>query len=117
MSVSGLTLPTRSEAEVRDEIARLDALAAQMFPADWEKANSKPTHRSKARRALRGRVVWTLKMNELRATGARCGNCMEFSPMPGPGNKGQMICDRGSDFHGYQIAKADGLCTDHKRAP
>lgn len=95
-----------------EERARLDGLAQQMFPQQWAWANAKPTGRSRARRNLRQRVVGELKMRELRAAGCSCATCENFAPMPGPSSgNGKMICELGSDFHGYQIATADGLCT------
>jgi len=100
-----------------DEKPTLDArsaLAAQMFPKEWARANAKPYGRAKARNNLRKRAEATAKLNALRSTGAHCGSCKSFSPMPGPGNDGKMICDTHSDFHGYQLARPGGLCLSHE---
>jgi len=57
------------------------------------------------------------KEAELRAAGASCATCNQFSPYPGPGPRGAFICDRLSNFHGYALANADGLCVHWKVKP
>lgn len=92
------------------ESARLDRMAAEMFPKDWNRANNKPRGKSKARKHLRDRVTGALKMAELRKADASCRTCDNFKPAHGPGMRGERICELGSDFYGYQTAKPDGLC-------
>lgn len=92
-----------------EERTRLDLLAAATFPREWAKANSKPRNRSKARSNLRKRVVAHFRIIELRKSGASCGSCEHFAAYPH--HPGRMICELGSDFQGYQIATADGICT------
>lgn len=88
-------------------------LAIRLFPREWAKANAKIRGASKARNNLRKRAEYHVQREALRATGAACATCRYFSPWPGPGPKGRMICDVGSDFHGYQEAKPDGLCLSY----
>jgi hypothetical protein len=61
-------------------------------------------HRQRARRAERDAQALAV----LRDEGARCGNCSSFERYPL--DRKRFICDLHSDFHGYQMATADGLC-------
>ncbi len=71
--------------------------------------------RRKAKREREDAVLRVI-MAGLRAAGASCGTCKHFSPYPGPGKDGQHICEMTSDYQGYTMATADGLCVDHPLA-
>ena len=94
-----------------------DAAIAAKWPDAWARAND-PTRRgrSKARQQLRQRYRASLEFDAFRQANpeAQCGNCSHFAPMPFD-SKGQMHCSAKSDFHGYQIATADGVCRWWKR--
>lgn len=76
----------------------------------------------KRRRQLkreRDRAARDEKLSELRGRGASCATCAHFEYVASIG----MTCDLGSDFYGYQKARASGLCTqwserdDHAAPP
>jgi hypothetical protein len=96
-----------------------DAKIAALWPAQWAKAND-PTlrRRSKARHNLRAAYDARLKFDAFKAAhpNARCGNCVSFKKMPDD-SKSRSMCEFDSDFHGYTIATADGLCTHWRGAP
>lgn len=89
-----------------------DAAIAALWPAAWAKAND-PTRpkRGKARGKLRARYRLHLAFGEFKRANptASCGNCAHFERMPND-SKGRMHCAAESDFYGYQIAVAGGLC-------
>lgn len=90
-----------------------NALAAKTFPGQWAKALREKGERGRRRRHnLRRRAEDTLKLKALREAGASCASCRDFAAMPGPGAKGQRICDAKSDHQGYAITTAENLCTD-----
>jgi|SRR5215469_1609410 len=114
MSFTTLKPATRTEAEVRAEIAQLDGLAAQMFPAEWERANSRSSGSAEARRNLRERVKVTLTLQTFRAQGATCDSCKHFEPYPAS-STGMMICGFRSNSKGYIFTSEDKLCPDYAR--
>lgn len=93
--------------------AERDALAAKLFPREWA-AVAMRLGASKKRNQLRKRAEEKAARDAAIAphiaAGHCCGNCNEFEPYPGPGNKDRFICAMDSDFRGYAIARADGLC-------
>lgn len=68
---------------------------------------------AKARRMTKRkqeRIAYEATCAALKSGGASCANCGNCSPYPGPGNKGQIICDLDSDFHGYAVTKPERVC-------
>ncbi|HKD47244.1 MAG TPA: hypothetical protein VKB67_06130 [Rhizomicrobium sp.] len=114
MNFTTLKPATRTEAEVRAEIAELDDQAAQMFPAEWERANSRPNGSGEARRKLRERVKLTITLQTFRAQGATCDSCKHFKPDPAS-STGMMICGFRSSSKGYVFTSEDNLCSDYAR--
>ena len=90
-----------------------DALAAKIFPEKWAHAL---TRRGKSGRNLRSklrmRAEYERDMIPLRAAGHSCATCRNFQKGP-PGIDG-MTCAAESDFRGYVLATADGLCPKWK---
>ena len=87
-----------------------DAAIAAKWPDAWAKANDPSRrNRSKARQQIRQRYRLSLEFAAFKQANpdARCGNCDSFGPMP---HDSRMMCGAESDFHGYAIATADGLC-------
>ena len=93
------------------EAAALNERIAAEWPARWAKANA-ARNGSKARNSLRKEFRAHLKRDELRAAGASCATCRCFQRgKPYVGASFDGWCERDSDFHGYAVAKADGICT------
>lgn len=93
-----------------------DAAIATRWPERWAKANNPALrNRSKARQQIRKAYAFALEFDAFVAAhpNAKCGNCQHFEPIP-HSNKGQFHCSIESDFYGYVIAKADGVCIKHK---
>lgn len=93
-----------------------DAAIAERWPDRWAKANDPAKrNRSKARQQIRKAYADALAYDAfvLANPTARCGNCEHFEKVPHD-TKGQWHCSIESDFHGYAIAKADGICTKWK---
>jgi hypothetical protein len=73
--------------------------------------------RRRARKRERDRLAYEAEIKPLREAGAKCGNCQSFQ-------RGSNInigadkhyCAAESDFEGYVITTADGLCLLHRRA-
>lgn len=85
-----------------------DALAARMFPQRWAAvANQTGERARRTRHNLRRQAETKQELDRLRDAGASCASCTSFARHPDHGR----ICEAGSDFHGYQLAKAEGLCT------
>lgn len=67
------------------------------------------------RKRERDRLLYEARIAPLRAAGACCGNCVSY-------RRGEAInigrdkhyCDADSDFHGYTVAMADGICPLHR---
>jgi hypothetical protein len=93
-----------------------DAAIAAKWPDAWAKAND-PTlrNRSKARQQIRQRYRASLSFDAFKQANpsAQCGNCTNYLPMP---HDSRMMCAAESDFHGYAVAKPDGLCMKWKPA-
>lgn len=88
----------------------LDAALAAAWPARWAKANDSRPGASKRRNNLRKAWRAHLAFVAFKAANpeACCGNCDSFKPMP---HDSRMQCEAESDFYGYQIVTADGVCT------
>ncbi len=100
--------PTCSTVEFGDPEGR--ALAARLFPEAWAYAETLTGKQRSSRMAtLRRQAKTSVAMDALRAAGRSCATCQNFKN--GPERMGK-VCDAHSDFHGYQLATADGLCTD-----
>lgn len=92
-----------------------DAAIAQRWPREWAAANDPArTGNSKRRNKLRKQYAEALDLAALRKTGARCGNCEHFEARNV--HVDHAVCELLSDFHGYTLADADGLCLKHARA-
>lgn len=90
------------------------ALAAHHFPVQWRSAKRLTGEKGrKVRATWRKRAVAEAIMVELRKQNARCGNCANRGRFPD--RPAQMTCDLDSDFHGYALTTADGLC--HRWSP
>jgi hypothetical protein len=71
--------------------------------------------RRRARKRERDRIAYEAEMNPLRDAGASCGSCASFK-------RGSNVtigadkhyCAAESDFEGYVIVRADGLCPKHR---
>jgi len=85
-----------------------DHRIATRWPDKWAACRN-----SKARNNLRKRFRIENELAQLREAGASCGNCSSYQRNP---TIKKFICEAGSDFHGYQLASADGLCTDWSEA-
>lgn len=86
------------------------ALAAIMFPAEWAYAEILTGKRRNSRMAtLRRRAKAQVVIAALIDAGHSCGDCRSF--VRGPESMGR-VCSAHSDFHGYQLAKADEICPD-----
>jgi len=88
----------------------LERKAAEFRPAHWlgASAKSKPGKRQKAiLRHTRSRLA----MQDARSQGMRCGNCRSYRA-----ENGRAWCERHSDAGGYVVAKADGICAQHREA-
>lgn len=81
-----------------------DHKIALRWPEKWANCRN-----SKARNHLRKRFKVENELARLREQGAACGNCASFKKNA---TVKSYICEANSDFHGYQIASASGLCTD-----
>ena len=66
---------------------------------------------SKIRYKLRKMTETQEKLRVLSNAGAKCENCTQYDAMPHEPNR--HICNYGTDFHGYQMADSNGLCTIH----
>jgi hypothetical protein len=89
-----------------------DAAIAAKWPEQWARANNPALrNRSKARQQIRQRYRLAQAFDAFKQANpdARCGNCGSFKPMPNDA-KGAMHCEAESDFYGYQLANANGLC-------
>lgn len=93
-----------------------DELAARTFPSAWAAvANVQGKVAGRKRHNLRRRAEWVQKAQELRTQGHSCADCSSFAKHPF--TRGQHICEHGSDFHGYQLARAEDLCVDWSQKP
>ena len=93
-----------------------DAAIAAKWPEAWAKANNPNLrNRSKARQQIRQRYRLSLEFAAFKQANpqAQCGNCKHFERMP---HDTRMHCSIESDFYGYQIAVAGGLCVKWKAA-
>lgn len=86
------------------------ALAAEVFPEKWAAATAMTGKAGGKRRAtLRRQAKETVKVRELRAAGASCGSCVNRGTYPH--KPVRMVCALDSDFHGYALTEATGLCS------
>lgn len=93
-----------------------NALAAKMFPREWaaNEADTAGRRRGHRRAALRERAATTIKVDAARAQGGSCANCdMHSEPhaMSLDRNKGLLVCDYDTDFHGTAYVKPDHICS------
>lgn len=92
-----------------------DALAAEIFPERWAIAQALKGKRGRNMRCkVRNQAEHERDMRPLRAAGRNCASCRSFQKGP-PGING-MTCAAESDFRGYTLATADGLCPMWKPA-
>jgi hypothetical protein len=91
-----------------------DAAIAAAWPDRWAKANADRPGASKRRNNLR--KVWRAHLSHSAFVAAnpdaRCGNCANFKQML---FSEKHYCELDSDFHGYAITQADGVCIRHDR--
>lgn len=88
-------------------------LAAARFPDEWRKWSALTGKAaSKRRQQLRKAAEEAVIMDGLQASGASCATCVGFV-REGPCGS---YCSADSDFHGYMLAQASGLCVRWKVA-
>lgn len=95
------------------ELQQRDDLASYMFPKEWARFVLRPGA-TKKRQQLRKRAEQQVIFDRLFAAGRSCASCRHFE-FTSAINK--TTCAMGSDFYGYQIETADGLCVDWSAKP
>jgi hypothetical protein len=95
------------------DLQQRDDLAAYMFPKEWARVVLM-AGATKKRQQLRKRAEQQVIFDQFLAAGRSCASCCHFE-FADAVNK--MTCAMGSDFYGYQIAKANGLCLDWSARP
>lgn len=89
-----------------------DEAIAIRFPLEWARANDPAKRgRSKARNNLRRRYRAIVELETFVSgnPSASCVSCVHSTSDPTPGIRG-LTCDLDSDFHGYQMVRADHVC-------
>ena len=90
-----------------DDVARLErrnALAAELFPKEWAKAQE--PGKSKKRQQLRQAAEYQLIKRQREAEGHSCADCSARFKTA----EGKHACGFDSDFHGDVIVKLTDLC-------
>lgn len=91
-----------------------DALADKYFPDSWKAAQE--SGKSKKRNQLRNAAENMQIKEQLRKSGAHCGNCDHLDRVQ-IGGELKTICELDSDFGGYQLTKCEYLCHRWKENP